>query len=343
LKMTDNNTGVIADTVTVTVNAAAVGINQPPTVATGSPTYSTSVNTQAVTSTSSDDNSVVEKEWSVLKVPGQPNYRIAVIGSSTAFGSSGLTTTDSSWIVRTRKYYKALGIIDTIYNLAVGGTNPYHGMPTGVTPPSGRPSPTTTANVTAAIATGANILFISYPSNGYDTYSINESMVALQTIFNTAQAAGMRPYITTTQPRTGFSQPDEDTLKIMKDSIINRFGAANVFNFYDPFVTTGTTTTVATYDAGDGIHLNNAGHRRLFEITIGKNVFDDIINNSITHTAKNSDNNTIGGLQSGETLMQMAVRDYEGFYWSDTFTITYTPSTSGSIKVKRKWFWNRTN
>src|SRR5579872_6134446 len=78
-------------------------------------------------------------------------YVIAVIGSSTAQGV-GADPIDSSWVNRTKSYYQSLGLIDTIYNIALGGQTTYGGMPSGFTPPAGRPAPDPATNVTKALS-----------------------------------------------------------------------------------------------------------------------------------------------------------------------------------------------
>ena len=54
---------------------------------------------------------------------------IVVLGSSTAAGD-GATPYDSSWIGRLSRHYKDLGLIDTIYNRAIGGRTTLDCLPT---------------------------------------------------------------------------------------------------------------------------------------------------------------------------------------------------------------------
>src|SRR5688572_5827094 len=114
---------------------------------------------------------------------------VAVIGSSTAAGT-GASIPDSSWVRRLSNHYKTLGVLDTIYNRAKGGLNSYHGMPTSYTPPAGRPYPMPDSNITRAISFNPDVILITYVSNNFDTYSIEEIKATLFTMFDSATAAG---------------------------------------------------------------------------------------------------------------------------------------------------------
>jgi hypothetical protein len=212
--------------------------------------------------------------------------KMAAVGSSTA-GGTGTFPMDSSWVSRFSHYYKnQLGILDTAYRLAVGGYSPYYGMPTGYTPPPGRPGPDPSVNITRAITLMSDlpvksngVVIVNYPTNGFVEQSIAEIMFCFQTIYDAAVNAGHKCYIATTQPRSdaanGFNtSAAKKKLADIKDSIINRFGVDNTINFWDGLFNPADTTILATYSAGDNIHLNNAGHRILFERIVAKNVFD---------------------------------------------------------------------
>jgi len=199
------------------------------------------------------------------------NKVIAVIGSSTAAGV-GASVPDSSWVRRLSNYYKNRGILDTIYNHAVGGYNPYHGMPSGYIPPPGKPSPDVQNNITKAISHNPDVVIISFVSNNYDVYSFEEIRMTLFTLFDSATKAGKVAFVTTTQPRTGFSVEGRLRLRMLKDSIIKWFGS-NSINFWNPIADSTDNTIAAAYRSSDDIHLNDAGHRILNEQVVAKNIF----------------------------------------------------------------------
>lgn len=66
----------------------------------------------------------------------QTYKRICVIGSSSAWGYFPNTSIprDSGWAFKVKRYYKSLGLIDTLYNIEVVGNDCYNGMPTSFNP-----------------------------------------------------------------------------------------------------------------------------------------------------------------------------------------------------------------
>lgn len=214
-------------------------------------------------------------------------YRVAVVGSSTA-GGAGAWPADSSWVNRFNQFYKhKLRIVDSTYTLAIGGYPVYKGMPSSYAPPPDRDGPDHSRNVTRANAYLADlplpyngIVFINYPTNKYEEYSIEEIMNCLQIIYDSVLKEGHRCYIITTQPRSGgvWDNPAlKRKLAVIKDSTINRFGTAQTINFYDGLYDPADSTILAKFNSGDGIHFNNEGHRELFERVRAKNVFNTVL------------------------------------------------------------------
>lgn len=219
-----------------------------------------------------------------INLPVWAQYRVAVIGSSTA-GGTGAWPLDSSWVNRFNQYYKhKLHIVDSTYTFDVGGYPVYKGMPSSYVPPVNRDGPDHYKNVTIANKVLASlplpnnaVVFVNYPSNKYEEYNIPEIMFCLQTIYDSVVKEGHRCYIMTTQPRTGGIWDNPVTkrkLAVIKDSIINRFGEAHSINFYDGLYNAADSSILAKYNSGDGIHYSNAGHRELFERVRAKNIFN---------------------------------------------------------------------
>jgi len=202
--------------------------------------------------------------------------KISVIGSSTAAGT-GASTPDSSWVRRINYYYKyQLRNLDSTYNLAVGGYSPYDGMPTSYIPPAGKPGPDPNRNITKALTYSPNVVIVNFPTNRFDIDPISEILFCLQTIYDSTMVRGKRCFITTTQPRHDGNfgtSAIKRKLAVLKDSIINRFGMYSL-NFYDGLYNPSDSTILSIYSAGDGIHLNDAGHRILFDRVRTKNIFD---------------------------------------------------------------------
>ncbi|MDQ6890251.1 MAG: hypothetical protein M3Z56_08260, partial [Bacteroidota bacterium] len=145
----------------------------------------------------------------------QPYKRICVMGSSTAWGyfrdpnppHNPLYPRDSAWTFKLSVYYKNLGLIDTLFNIAQVSTDPYTGMPSSYVPPAGRNLPDSRYNITNAVnlIPKPDVIIVNYPSNNFDWQTTQEILFCLQTIKDSANAAGIQCYITTTQPRNTFS------------------------------------------------------------------------------------------------------------------------------------------
>lgn len=178
----------------------------------------------------------------------QTKYKVVVLGSSTAYGT-GATVPDSSWVGRTKTYYKSTHQLDTLINLAVGGSFTDSGVKL----------------LPKALSYNPDIVLISFPSNdlvaglGVPLYMSN-----LRKMYNTVTAAGKRCFVSTTQPRT--DEYNERTLKVARDSVMMEF-PANYMQFYDPLVLQGTYDPNPAYVV-DGTHPNNAGHNLLFQAVV---------------------------------------------------------------------------
>ncbi|HTR30240.1 MAG TPA: GDSL-type esterase/lipase family protein [Puia sp.] len=197
-------------------------------------------------------------------------FVIAVIGSSTAEGV-GADPIDSSWVNRTKRYFKQLGEIDTIYNIALGGQTTYDGMPTGFVPPPGRPAPDTATNVTKALSFHPDVVIVSFPTNDAAAdYSLAETMSNLRAIYRSIRAAGKSCYITTSQPRSSVAVVQQDLLKQTRDSVLAEFRGHSL-NFYNPIVAADSLDINPAYNF-DGTHVNDAGHRQLFQVVRQANI-----------------------------------------------------------------------
>ena len=188
--------------------------------------------------------------------------RIVVIGSSTAAGYG--VPADSAWVNRLKAAMKADGRLDTLVNLAVGGTDCYHGMPTGYRPPSRRNWPKTSANITKALSFDPDIVIVNYASNNYDWLTNTEIMNCLKRIASTANVNGSICLTTTTQPRDGFSTTARNKLRVIKDLTIQQFGSRSL-DFWTDITNPSNNKLKYGLALGDNIHTNSKGHRLLFE------------------------------------------------------------------------------
>jgi hypothetical protein len=207
---------------------------------------------------------------------------IVVLGSSTAegFGASPHFPypPDSSWVKRMEAAYNKNqndGIDTTVINLARGGYTTYHILPSNTTPPPNRPAPDLERNITKALTYNPDVIIINMPSNDISTgYQKPEIMANWRLLFSIGMNNGISTYITTTQPRDFapnlvMMQYQKD----LRDSVMNVFGNYGI-NFWDDLVSTNPANDIRPEVAyGDGIHINNLGHRLVYEKVMSKFIF----------------------------------------------------------------------
>jgi len=325
LKATDNASTSGSATVQITVTAPAQAPLVPPTV-TASGNQTISLPTSSVSLSETDNGNILSTTWSKLFSPGQKAKSIGIIGSSTS-ASTGLPTPDSGYVRRMQKYYQDLGLVDTVYNLSVPGYNVYQGMPSSYTPPSNRSLPSPDDNITTILARpNIGTVIVNFPSNGYDSFTVKEVMICLHTIYNAATAAGKACFITTTQPRPAFDANPEDTLRVLKDSILAQFGA-HAINFYDGMVDPGTKNTQAIYAQSDGIHFNSLGHERLFQKVIAANMVSNFGSSSAVIASPANPATQVTGLTPGIHKFQVAVLNSALLNGSSITEVTVTAPT----------------
>ena len=177
-----------------------------------------------------------------------------VIGSSTAAGAGA--PTGRGWVDQVAASLVARGA--TFVNLAKGGSVTYHGLPASASPVAGRPAPDAAANIDQALARAPVVLIISYPTN--DTalgYSADETVANILAIRARAMAAAVPVLITSTQPRT------LNAVQLAQLREIDQRLSASVgpcFVSLHSALAGPDGKLAAAYDAGDGVHPNEAGH-----------------------------------------------------------------------------------
>jgi lysophospholipase L1-like esterase len=305
-----------------------INVQAPPIVNAGSNQSISSGNT-TLSASATDNSSVVRYQVTKLKTPTQGLRRIAVLGSSTSVPyTGGLYPTDSGWVNLLKNFYKGLGIIDTLYNLAQTSMDIYQAMPTGYTPPAGRNSPDPAHNITMALSeSGVTDIIVNYPTNGYDYMTVTEIMNCIRTIRDAAAAQGVNIWFTTTQPRTTFSPTEQNYLIIDKDSILAEI-PKNI-NFYDGMHPDGQATGFRKeFALGDGVHFNSNGQYQLFQKVVAANIFKDVITSSSVITTPTSPTTTITSIPSGVNYFLVSAWDDDSLANSSYLTVTQSGATS---------------
>ena len=204
-------------------------------------------------------------------ISGRDRKVIVVLGSSTSAGA-GASVADSAWVNRYRKHVQALDPTAYVLNLGVGGYTTYDIQASDFVAPSGRPAPKVNNNITYALTYEPSAIIINMPSNdATGGFTVTEQMANFRRIAGIAAANNIPLWLTTTQPRNLTAQSGRDNLMIVRDSILAQYGprAINVFN--DLGEADGSLKPI--YNSGDGIHLNDLGHKLIFDKVVASGLW----------------------------------------------------------------------
>jgi lysophospholipase L1-like esterase len=197
-----------------------------------------------------------------------------LLGSSTSAGT-GPKDPDNAWAERYAAYLARHFPDFQLVNLAVGGQTTYHIQPTGFVPPPDRPAPAQGHNITAALALSPRGLIVNLPSNdSAENVPAREQLQNIERIVSLAKARGLPVWVSTTQPRNFTEQEQRAAQGVVRDQIRERF-APYVLDFWEPFAT-AQHGIKPEFDAGDGVHLNDAAHARLLDIVIAARIPETI-------------------------------------------------------------------
>lgn len=187
---------------------------------------------------------------------------VVILGSSTAYGN-GATCSDSNWVNRLKKQ----SIIDkhrlNFINLSVPGYCTFEAMPNGFSL-SGRTLPDTKKNVTMAIEDHPDLVLINFPTNDIAHDYTDTEILNNYAIMTGLLKAAKVPYILFgTQPRDFADSKQRLRLKTLNDKLKGVYGL-NYDDYLDE-LSTATYMIRSEYNSGDGVHLNNKGHKLIFE------------------------------------------------------------------------------
>jgi lysophospholipase L1-like esterase len=201
---------------------------------------------------------------------------IAVLGSSTAEGT-GATVYDSAWVGRYLKYVHTLYPNRAVLNLAKGGYTSFQLLPTHSPLVVNRPAPDTTRNISRALKSHPIAIILNIVSNDIaNGWPGSDYLKNIDTICATAKRSGVPIWVTTIQPRnfTGTEAWKRDTLKALFVQMKARY-VPHCIDFW-----TGTAaddgSILPALNSGDGIHLNNTGHRIVFSRVVDSHLLDTL-------------------------------------------------------------------
>lgn len=195
---------------------------------------------------------------------------IVVLGSSTSAGT-GASPIDSAWVWRYRAALAEISSDFEVINLGVGGYTTFKICPTGTEFEDGVTEVIDeNKNVTKALTYNPYAIIVNMPSNDAIKYTAEQTLVNMALISDYAAAVGVKTWICTTQPRN-FSDSDMLATQVYLAKEIPEIYGDYSLDFWTDLADDGGFVA-STYDSGDGVHLNNAGHKLLFERVMEKGI-----------------------------------------------------------------------
>ena len=185
-----------------------------------------------------------------------------VLGSSSAAGTGVGAGTGAAWVDLLAEQLKPHGVV--IRNLARPGLRSSQALPAGTPLPAGYAPPDPTANIDRATASHPTLVVLAFPTNdAVAGIKAAETVSYWQMIRDRAAQAGSPTLVVGTQPRDGLDAKQRATLDESDRLAARAFGGC-----YVPVRAALSDTwghIAAPLSAGDGIHLNDAGHRVVFD------------------------------------------------------------------------------
>lgn len=199
---------------------------------------------------------------------------VVILGSSTAAGV-GANPLDSAWAYRIQGVVNQNGAKATFTNLAVANFTTYQAMPNGYHV-ANRPVPDTTANISKALSLKPNLVILSFPSNDIaNNYTNTEIMHNYSVMTHMLDSANVQYIIFGDQPRNFPTYTQRLREKTMNDTI----KSAYTIHVNDFFLALSSNAYLINpiYSAGDGIHLNNSGHKVIMNATLNQPIFMEVV------------------------------------------------------------------
>lgn len=316
----------------------AIVLDMPPGVTTGGNQSIT--NTYTTVTAIPTGSSPFAITWSKFPVT-LSGIKVGMIGSSTTVGVSGTTSVDSSWARYFSRYYKNYkGWIDTVYNRALGGTDPRQGMPTWYTRPGGWPALDQNRNTTALIGLGVDLAFIDFPTNGINNMTNAEWLLCYRVMRADLEAHGIVTYVWGTQPRDEYGNTNRLRLIAINDSLRLQHGDHFIDKLTFSMNSVDYSLKTEYNFTGDAIHMNNLGQRRIWDIARSMNVFKDFVTNGTAITSPTSASTSITGFTPGTYKYHVRVIDNLGLNWDTTLQISATiaPVTPAGDPIRHTRF-----
>jgi lysophospholipase L1-like esterase len=199
---------------------------------------------------------------------GLSSFKLAVIGSSTSAGE-GASSESNGWVsLLTAALEETLQVPFSSDNLSVGG----------YASPDLLPNSGSNGNIDDAINTEPNLIVVALAgSNDLAAGTSQATFIErMHTLRDRAMDADIPLFFVSTAPKD-LSDDEQQALKDWSDAMATEFDSCWVPSsdtyspcFIDTFdaLANDSLGIDSTYSAGDGIHLNDAGHAVIFEAAL---------------------------------------------------------------------------
>ncbi len=200
-------------------------------------------------------------------------YRIVVLGSSTAEGT-GPENIDDSWVNLYREYLTQKDSRFEVINFGKSGYSTYDILPTG-TPIKAGVGRTIDPerNVTKALSLNPGGIIINMPSNdaAYG-YPAVDQLANYDLISKKIKEQNIPLWVTSVQPKDFGSNTTNKNIQLeMLDAVKEKFGDMTI-DFWTGLGKSNNNGILPEYNSGDGTHMNEAGHRVLFNRVVAAEV-----------------------------------------------------------------------
>lgn len=183
-----------------------------------------------------------------------------VIGTSTAAGVGA--PAHEGWVALLGQALAGRGV--RVTNAAQAGTLTYHWLPAAAVRPPQRPATIEALDVLKLEPTSPRLVVLSFPSNdamaGIDASETINNLLLLRRI---ELDRGAVLLVTSSQPRDDADASQRATMQAVDAALAGKLG--HCFVDVRSSLVGAAGGLAPDVGAGDGVHLNARGHRRLFE------------------------------------------------------------------------------
>lgn len=184
----------------------------------------------------------------------------AVLGSSTAAGVGA--TPGKGWVALLSASAASRGV--QVRNFSRSGSVTYHALPAAAARPGARPATDPAQDIDEVMLGRPTLVILAFPSNdAVAGYAATETVANLLAIRRRALDGGAAALVQSSQPRDSATDAQRAAMRDADSALAQSLGEC--FVDVHPPLADSQDHIAAAYAAGDGVHLNDAGHELIFE------------------------------------------------------------------------------